>query len=182
MTRYTAPVNDTRFALYDVLGAKALFERLPGFEAATPDIVDAVLEEAAKFTEQILAPINFSGDQQGCVLDKANASVTTPKGFKEAYAHYVDGGWSTLTTPERFGGQGLPETIGAVVKEFIDGANVAWGNFPMLSHGSVEALKAHGEAWQQEAFLKPITDGKWTGTMCLTEPHCGTDLGLLKTK
>jgi alkylation response protein AidB-like acyl-CoA dehydrogenase len=116
------------------------------------------------------------------VLDKAMASVTTPKGFKDAYAKYVDGGWSTLTTPEKFGGQELPETIGAIVKEMIDAANVSWGNFPMLSHGSVEALKAHGEAWQQEAFLKPITDGRWTGTMCLTEPHCGTDLGLLKTR
>ncbi|WP_440223379.1 acyl-CoA dehydrogenase C-terminal domain-containing protein [Dokdonella sp. MW10] len=182
MTRYAAPLKDVRFALYDVLGAEALFQRLPGFESATPDIVDAVLEEAAKFAEQVLAPINHSGDQEGCVLDKASASVTTPKGFKEAYATYVDGGWSTLTTPEKFGGQGLPETVGAIVKEFIDAANVSWGNFPMLSHGSVEALKAHGEAWQQEAFLKPITDGRWTGTMCLTEPHCGTDLGLLKTR
>ena len=182
MTRYTAPLTDIRFALFDVLGANALFQRLPGLESATPDIVDAVLEEAAKFAEQVLAPINHSGDQEGCVLDKATASVTTPKGFKEAYATYVDGGWSTLTTPEKFGGQGLPETIGAIVKEFIDSANVSWGNFPMLSHGSVEALKAHGEAWQQEVFLKPITDGRWTGTMCLTEPHCGTDLGLLKTR
>jgi len=182
MTRYAAPLTDIRFALYDVLGAEALFQRLPGFEAATPDLLDAVLDEAAKFTELVLAPINHSGDQEGCVLDTSNASVSTPKGFKEAYATYVDGGWSTLTTPEKFGGQGLPETIGAIVKELIDGANVAWGNFPMLSHGSVEALKAHGEAWQQDAFLKPITDGRWTGTMCLTEPHCGTDLGLLKTR
>ena len=182
MTRYAAPLTDIRFALYDVLGAEASFQRLPGFEAATPDILDAVLDEAAKFAEQVLAPINHSGDQQGCVLDKASASVTTPSGFKEAYATYVDGGWSTLTTPEKFGGQGLPETIGAIVKELIDAANVSWGNFPMLSHGSVEALKAHGEPWQQEAFLKPITDGSWTGTMCLTEPHCGTDLGLLKTR
>jgi len=182
MTRYAAPLSDIRFALNEVLGADVLFQRLPGFEAATPDIVDAVLEEAAKFAELVLAPINHSGDQEGCTLDKATASVTTPRGFKEAYAKYVDGGWSTLTTPESFGGQGLPETIGAVVKELVDAANVSWGNFPMLSHGSVEALKAHGEAWQQDAFLKPITDGRWTGTMCLTEPHCGTDLGLLKTR
>ncbi|MCB1575921.1 MAG: acyl-CoA dehydrogenase family protein, partial [Xanthomonadales bacterium] len=181
MTQYNAPLKDIRFALQDVLGASALFERLPGFESATPDILDAVLEEAARFAEQVLAPINFSGDQEGCELDKASASVRTPSGFKEAYAQYVEGGWPALTTPESFGGQGLPETIGAIVKEMIDSANVSWGNFPMLSHGSVEALKAHGETWQQEAFLKPITEGRWTGTMCLTEPHCGTDLGLLKT-
>jgi alkylation response protein AidB-like acyl-CoA dehydrogenase len=182
MTQYIAPLKDIRFALQDVLGAGALFARLPGFESATPDILDAVLEEAARFTEHVLAPINLSGDQEGCKLDKATASVRTPSGFKEAYAQYVDGGWPTLTTPESFGGQGLPETVGAIVKEMIDSANLSWGNFPMLSHGSVEALKAHGETWQQEAFLKPITEGRWTGTMCLTEPHCGTDLGLLKTR
>jgi alkylation response protein AidB-like acyl-CoA dehydrogenase len=182
MTQYNAPLKDIRFALQDVLGASALFERLPGFESATPDILDAVLEEAAKFAEQVLAPINFSGDQEGCELDKATASVRTPSGFKDAYVQYVEGGWPALTTPESFGGQGLPETVGAIVKEMIDSANVSWGNFPMLSHGSVEALKAHGEPWQQEAFLKPITEGRWTGTMCLTEPHCGTDLGLLKTR
>jgi alkylation response protein AidB-like acyl-CoA dehydrogenase len=182
MTQYHAPLKDIRFALYEVLGAGALFQRLPGFESATPDILDAVLDEAARFTEQVLAPLNQSADQEGCVLDKASASVRTPKGFKEAYAQYVEGGWSGLTTPEAFGGQGLPETLGAMVKEMVDSANLSWSNFPMLSHGSVEALKVHGESWQQEAFLKPITEGRWTGTMCLTEPHCGTDLGLLKTR
>jgi alkylation response protein AidB-like acyl-CoA dehydrogenase len=182
MTQYHAPLKDIRFALYEVLGAEALFQRLPGFESATPDILDAVLDEAARFTEQVLAPLNHSGDEEGCVLDKANASVRTPKGFKEAYEQYVEGGWSGLTTPEAFGGQGLPETIGAIVKEMVDSANLSWSNFPMLSHGSVEALKVHGESWQQDAFLKPITEGRWTGTMCLTEPHCGTDLGLLKTR
>lgn len=182
MTRYNAPLADIRFVLHDLLGTEALFQRLPGFESATPDIVDAVLEEAAKFAEQVLAPINQSGDAEGCVLDKSTASVSTPKGFKEAYQTYIEGGWSTLTTPEKFGGQGLPETLGAVVKEMIDAANMAWSNFPMLSHGSVEALKVHGEPWQQDVFLKPITEGTWTGTMCLTEPQCGTDLGLLKTR
>ena len=182
MTQYHAPLKDIRFALHEVLGADAVFQRLSGFESATPDIVDAVLDEAARFTEQVLAPINQSADQEGCVLDKATASVRTPKGFKEAYDQYIDGGWSGLTTPEAFGGQGLPETIGAIVKEMVDSANLSWSNFPMLSHGSVEALKVHGEGWQQEAFLKPITEGRWTGTMCLTEPHCGTDLGLLKTR
>lgn len=182
MTVYIAPTKDFNFALHDVLGAEALYARLPGFEHATRDIFDAVLEEAARFTEQVLAPINHSGDQEGCVLDKACASVTTPTGFKDAYQKYVDGGWCGLTKPESFGGQGLPEVIGAAVKEMIDSANMSWGNFPMLSHGAVEALKVHGEAWQQEAFLKPIVEGRWTGTMCLTEPHAGTDLGILKTR
>ncbi len=182
MTPYTAPIKDIRFALNEVLGAEALFQRLPGFESATPDIVDAVLEEAAKFAEQVLAPINWSADQEGCTLDKATASVRTPKGFKEAYAKFVEGGWPALTTPARFGGQELPETVGVIFKEMIDAANMSWSNFPMLSHGASEALKVHGEKWQQDAFLTPIIEGRWTGTMCLTEPQCGTDLGLLKTK
>ncbi|MEP6881654.1 MAG: acyl-CoA dehydrogenase family protein, partial [Dokdonella sp.] len=182
MTSYTAPIKDIRFALNEVLGAEALFQRLPGFESATPDIVDAVLDEAAKFAEQVLAPINWSADQEGCTLDKATASVRTPKGFKEAYAKFVEGGWPALTTPAAFGGQELPETIGVIFKEMIDAANMSWSNFPMLSHGASEALKVHGEKWQQDAFLTPIVEGRWTGTMCLTEPQCGTDLGLLKTK
>ncbi|TXI75484.1 MAG: acyl-CoA dehydrogenase, partial [Dokdonella sp.] len=182
MTQYNAPLADIRFALNDVLGAASLFQRLPNFESATPDIVDAVLEEAAKFAEQVLAPINASADLEGCTLDKASASVRTPKGFKQAYDQFVEGGWPALTIPARFGGQELPETIGAIFKEMVDAANLAWSNFPMLSHGASEALKVHGEPWQQEAFLKPIIEGRWTGTMCLTEPQCGTDLGLLKTR
>jgi alkylation response protein AidB-like acyl-CoA dehydrogenase len=182
MTQYSAPIKDMRFALNEVLGAEALFQRLPGFESATPDIVDAVLEEAAKFAEQVLAPLNWSADQEGCTLDKATASVRTPAGFKDAYTKYVEGGWPALTTPAEFGGQELPETIGVLFKEMIDAANVSWSNFPMLSHGACEALKVHGEKWQQDAFLKPIVEGRWTGTMCLTEPQCGTDLGLLKTR
>ncbi len=182
MTQYKAPIQDIRFALNDVLGAEALFQRLPGFESATSDIVDAVLEEAAKFAEQVLAPLNASADQEGCTLDKATASVRTPKGFKEAYAKFVEGGWPALTVPAEFGGQELPETIGVIFKEMIDSANMSWSNFPMLSHGASEALKVHGEKWQQEVFLTPISEGRWTGTMCLTEPQCGTDLGLIKTR
>jgi alkylation response protein AidB-like acyl-CoA dehydrogenase len=130
----------------------------------------------------VLAPLNASGDEEGCHLDKATAEVTTPKGFKEAYATYIAGGWSGLTAPEEYGGQHLPESIGAPLKEMLDSANLSWGNFPLLSHGATEALRQHGEEWQREAFLKPIVEGRWTGTMCLTEPHCGSDLGLLKTK
>jgi len=182
MNRYAAPLTDLRFALHDVLGVDALYARLPGCEAATGEVIDAVLEEAAKFAEHVLAPLNQSGDAEGCAFDAATHGVRTPKGFKEAFARYVEGGWIGLTADEAFGGQGLPETLGAALKEMIDAANLSWGNYPMLSHGAASALEHHGEDWQREVFLKPLVSGQWTGTMCLTEPHCGTDLGLLKTR
>src|SRR4249919_3679683 len=178
---YRAPLDDMRFVIYDVLDAEPLFARL-GFTDATRDVVDAILDEGARFNEQVLAPLNEIGDQVGCTYDKATGDVRTPPGFREAYAKFVDGGWSGLVSPVEFGGQGLPHLAGVPLKEMIDAANLAWGNFPLLSHGATEALLHHGEAWQQEAFLKPIVEGRWTGTMCLTESHCGTDLGLLKTK
>jgi len=182
MTTYKAPLADIRFVMFDLLKVEAAYQRLPGGEMATRDVVDAILEEAARFSEQVLAPLNASGDEEGCHLDKATAQVTTPKGFKEAYATYVAGGWSGLTAPEEYGGQHLPESIGAPLKEMLDSANLSWGNFPLLSHGASEALRQHGEEWQRQAFLKPIVEGRWTGTMCLTEPHCGSDLGLLKSR
>jgi len=182
MTTYKAPLADIRFVMFDLLKVEAAYQRLPGGEVATRDVVDAILEEAARFSEQVLAPLNASGDEEGCHLDKATAQVTTPKGFKEAYATYIAGGWSGLTAPEEYGGQHLPESIGAPLKEMLDSANLSWGNFPLLSHGASEALRQHGEEWQRQAFLKPIVEGRWTGTMCLTEPHCGSDLGLLKSK
>ena len=178
---YKAPLTDLRFALYDVLGVEPLFQRL-GYTDATRDILDAVLDEAARFTETVLAPLNSVGDEIGSQLDKATGEVTTPPGFKAAYAQFVEGGWTGLTASPELGGQGLPHTMGVPLNELVNASNLAWGNFPLLSHGAVEALKHHGEAWQQEVFLKPLVEGRWTGTMCLTEPHCGTDLGLLKTK
>ncbi|NZA26345.1 acyl-CoA dehydrogenase C-terminal domain-containing protein [Luteimonas sp. SJ-92] len=181
MSTYKAPLADIRFALFDVLQAETLFSRL-GRSEATRDVIDAVLEEGARFNETVLAPLNRIGDEIGCSYDKATGAVTTPPGFREAYAQYVEGGWAGLTAPERFGGQGLPHALGTALKEMIDAANLAWGNFPLLSHGATEALLQHGEPWQQEVFLKPLVDGRWTGTMCLTEPHCGTDLGLLRTR
>nr|MDQ3040044.1 acyl-CoA dehydrogenase family protein [Pseudomonadota bacterium] len=181
MTTYKAPLADIRFVLFDILDSEALFARL-GFTDATRDIVDAVLEEGARFTETVLAPLNRIGDTEGCRYDKASGDVTTPPGFKQAYAQYVDGGWSGLVSPAEFGGQGLPHTAGVPLKEMIDAANLAWGNFPLLSHGATEALLQHGQDWQREVFLGHLVDGSWTGTMCLTEPHCGTDLGLLKTR
>ncbi len=181
-TNYTAPLADIRFDLYDVLEIEKLFAKLPGCGELNRELIDAVLEEAAKFSQTVLAPLNAVGDEQECHWDKSSGEVTTPEGFKHAYEQYVEGGWAGLTAPEEFGGQGLPESIGAPVKEMIDSANLAWGTYPLLSHGATEALRVHGEDWQKEAFLKPIVSGEWTGTMCLTEPHCGSDLGLLKTR
>ncbi len=181
MSTYKAPLTDIRFALYDVLGAEALFAKL-GYGDATRDVLDAVLDEAARFTETVLAPLNSVGDEIGCGFDKATGDVTTPPGFQQAYTQFIEGGWTGLTAAPEHGGQGLPHAMGVPLNEMINAANLAWGNFPLLSHGAVEALRQHGEDWQREAFLKPIVDGRWTGTMCLTEPHCGTDLGLLKTR
>ncbi|MGI0495488.1 acyl-CoA dehydrogenase C-terminal domain-containing protein [Alkalinema pantanalense CENA528] len=181
MNSYTAPLRDMKFALYDVIGVEALYARL-GAHAAQRDVMDAVLEEAAKFNQTVLAPLNQVGDAEGCVHDKASGAITTPKGFKEAYAQFVADGWHGLTSPEEYGGQDLPQSFGIALKEMIDAANLAWGNYPLLSHGATEALKHHGEEWQKEVFLRPIMEGRWTGTMCLTEPHCGSDLGLLKTR
>ncbi len=181
MSTYKAPLDDIRFVLFDVLHADAAFQRL-GFTDATRDILDAVMDEGARFCETVLAPLNAVGDQVGCTLDKASGQVTTPPGFKEAYAEYAAGGWAGLSSPEAFGGQGLPHAAGVPIKEMIDAANLSWGNFPLLSHGATEALLHHGEDWQREAFLRPLVEGRWTGTMCLTEPHCGSDLGLLKTR
>ncbi len=181
MSTYQAPLADIRFALYDVLGVEPLFASL-GYADASRDIIDAVLDEAARFTGSVLAPLNSVGDEIGCAFDGATHEVTTPPGFRQAYAQFVEGGWTGLTASPELGGQGMPHTLGVPLNEMINAANLAWGNFPLLSHGAMEALKQHGEAWQQEVFLKPLTEGRWTGTMCLTEPHCGTDLGLLKTR
>ena len=181
MSSYKAPLRDMQFVLFDVLDVEPTFQRL-GFVEATRDVLEAVLDEGARFTETVLAPLNAVGDQVGCSFDPATGAVTTPPGFKQAYRQYVDGGWAGLTSSPEFGGQGLPHAAGLPLKEMIDAANLAWGNFPLLSHGATEALIHHGEDWQREVFLKPLVEGRWTGTMCLTEPHCGTDLGLLRTR
>ena len=180
MSKYAAPLADMRFVLFDVLQADHVLGRLPAFSDFGREVYDAVLEEAGKFTGQVLAPLNPIGDREGCGFEAGK--VTTPTGFKEAYQQFVDGGWSGLVAEPEYGGQGMPEAIGAAVKEMLDSANLSWGNYPLLSHGATEALKHVAEDWQREVFLKPIVEGRWTGTMCLTEPHCGTDLGLLKTR
>ena len=142
MSSYTAPLSDLRFALHDVLKVEPLFARL-GFTDATADVVDAVLEEAGRFSASVLAPLNSVGDEIGCVLDQATGEVTTPPGFKQAYDQFVDGGWTGLTASPELGGQGLPHTLGVPLNEMINAANLAWGNFPLLSHGAIEALKQH---------------------------------------
>ncbi|QYR53631.1 acyl-CoA dehydrogenase C-terminal domain-containing protein [Lysobacter soyae] len=179
--RYRAPVDDLRFALFDVLNTDKTFEAV-GKPEVGRELVDAILDEAARFTENVLAPLNSVGDEQGCTLDTATGAVKTPEGFKAAYEAYVENGWAGLSAPEEFGGQGMPHVVGAAVKEMIDASNLAWSNFPLLSHGAMDALQFHGNDWMKETFLKPLVSGLWTGTMCLTEPHAGTDLGLLKTR
>ena len=181
MSSYKAPLDDIRFALFDVLDSEKTFARL-GFADANRELIDAVIDEAARFSETVLAPLNKVGDQVGCKFDSASGEVVVPPGFKQAFDQFVEGGWTGLTNDPAHGGQGMPATLGGVLTEMIDSANLAWGNFPMLSHGAVKALETYGEDWQKEVFLKPLVEGRWTGTMCLTEPHCGTDLGLLKTK
>ncbi|MBK6333073.1 MAG: acyl-CoA dehydrogenase C-terminal domain-containing protein [Thermomonas sp.] len=181
MSSYKPPLDDIRFALFDVLGSEANFARL-GFADANRELVDAVIDEAARFSETVLAPLNRIGDEVGCKFDPATGDVSVPPGFKQAFDQFVEGGWTGLTNDPEFGGQGMPAALGGVLTEMVDSANLAWGNFPMLSHGAVKALETYGEDWQKTVFLEPLVAGTWTGTMCLTEPHCGTDLGLLKTR
>jgi alkylation response protein AidB-like acyl-CoA dehydrogenase len=181
MSRYNAPLADMRFVLFDLLDVEREFARL-GFSDVGRELLDAILEEGARFAETVLAPLNRVGDEVGCSHDRETGRVTTPPGFREAYSQYVEGGWTGLVAPVEHGGQGLPQAAGFPLKEMIDAANLAWGNFPLLSHGATEALAHHGTDWQREVFLKPLVEGRWTGTMCLTEPQCGSDLGLLRTR
>jgi alkylation response protein AidB-like acyl-CoA dehydrogenase len=182
MTIYKAPLDDLRFALYDVLGAEQKLTALQGGDGHTRDLLDAVLEEAARLSEQVLAPTNGPGDEEGCRYDKATQTVITPKGFKEAFRAFSEGGWAGLTQAEEFGGQALPNALGTATMEIFQSGNLAWSLYPLLSEGACHALEIHGTDAQKDEFLKPIVEGRWTGTMCLTEPQAGSDLGLLKTR
>ena len=146
------------------------------------DLINAVLEEGAKFATDVLLPLNISGDQEGCTLDIATHAVTTPKGYKEAYEKYVEGGWAALSCDPAYGGQGLPLVINQCFYEMLNSTNQAWTMYPGLTHGGYAALHTHGTDEQKQTYLHKMTSGEWTGTMCLTEPHCGTDLGLMRTK
>jgi alkylation response protein AidB-like acyl-CoA dehydrogenase len=179
MPEYKAPLRDYKFLLDDVFDAKGHYEHL-GAEDATPDMVEAILSEGAKFVEQVLSPLNQIGDQQGCRLE--DGKVITPDGFKEAYQQYIENGWPSLSNPQEFGGQGLPESISTMISEMAGGANWSWGMYPGLSHGAKNTLELHGTDEQKETYLTKLVSGEWTGTMCLTESHAGSDLGLIKTR
>lgn len=180
MPQYTPPVRDTRFILSDVLGVQN-HANLPGFANATADVVDAVLEEGGRFVAEVLFPLNLSGDQQGCTR-RDDGSVTTPDGFKAAYDQFVESGWATLSAPEEFGGQGMPHVVSTAFQEYMISANMAFAMYPGLTHGAIAALLAKGSQEQKEKYVPKMVSGEWGGTMNLTEPHCGTDLGLIKTK
>ena len=182
MPSYNPPVRDMQFVLHEVLNVAEELKALPAHAETDADTINAVIEEAGKFAAEVTFPLNISGDEEGCVLDKATHEVKTPTGFKEAYAKYVEGGWPALSCDPAFGGQGLPFVVNQCLFEMLNSANQAWTMYPGLSHGAYEALVAHGTDEQKKTYLPKLVSGEWTGTMCLTEPHCGTDLGLLGRK
>ncbi|MFZ5795449.1 MAG: acyl-CoA dehydrogenase C-terminal domain-containing protein [Sphingomonas sp.] len=180
MPKYTPPARDVRFVLDHVVGLPA-YADLPGFQNATPDVVDAVLDEGGKFVAEVLFPLNHSGDQEGCTRHD-DGSVTTPKGFKEAYDAFVESGWGTLSAPEEFGGQAMPHVVSTAFQEFMISSNMAFAMYPGLTHGAIAALLVKGSDEQKAKYVPNMVSGKWGGTMNLTEPQCGTDLGLIRTR
>ena len=182
MPTYTPPLRDMQFVMYEVLNVVDDLKAMPKHADIDADTINSVLEEAGKFASEVTFPLNISGDTEGCKLDQATHEVTTPKGFKEAYAKFVEGGWPGLSADPQFGGQGLPLVVSQCFNEMLNSANQAWAMYPGLTHGAYAALHTHGTDEQKATYLHKMTSGQWTGTMCLTEPHCGTDLGLMRTK
>ncbi len=179
MPIYKAPLRDMRFTLFELHGGDTL-SQMPNYESFTRDLIDPVLEEAARIAEEVLQPINRSGDEEGCTLE--NGVVRTPKGFKEAYHLFRQGGWTSIASDPVYGGQGLPRSVSMMMEEMICSANLSFGMYPGLSHGAYKALHAYASDNLKQKFLPKLVDGTWAGTMCLTEPHCGTDLGLMRSK
>ena len=179
MIQFKAPLRDINFLINDVFDFQSHYKNIPGGDEATPDMVDAIIGEAARFSEEVLSPLYQVGDE-GCQFN--NGEVTTPAGFKEAYNQYTEGGWQGMSAPVEYGGQGLPLSLGVIKSELIGTANWVWGMYPGLSLGAMNTIYLHGTEEQKQTFLVPLTEGRWTGTMCLTEPQCGTDLGQVKTK
>jgi 3-(methylsulfanyl)propanoyl-CoA dehydrogenase len=179
MATYKAPLREMRFVLHELLGVAEL-AKLPGYEEATADVVDAILEEGAKLCENELFPLNRSGDEEGCSYE--NGVVRTPKGFKEAYKLFVEGGWMALSCDPAYGGQGLPKYVNLAAEEMICSANLSFGIYPGLSVGAYNAIEASATSELKARYLPKLVSGEWAGTMCLTEPQCGTDLGLVRTR
>jgi alkylation response protein AidB-like acyl-CoA dehydrogenase len=180
MPSYKAPIRDLQFVFHELHQADEILRSLPGFDEVSPDLVDAILEEGAKVCEEVLQPINQSGDQEGCQFN--DGAVTTPAGFKAAYQTYIEGGWPSLAADPELGGQGLPETISFMLEEMLCSANVSFSLYPGLTRGAINSINSHATDALKEQYLPKMVEGVWSGTMCLTEPHCGTDLGLVRTK
>ena len=178
---YQPPVNDIKFVLFDVLGLDQL-QTLEKYADATPDIICAVIEEAGKLAAEVLQPVNKVGDEQGCTYDPQTHAVKTPDGFIDAYRQFTEAGWASLDAPVEYGGQGLPHTLKFIVDEMVCSSNLSLGMYPGLTHGAISALHAHGSQALKDTYLENLVSGQWTGTMCLTEPQCGTDLGMIRTK
>ncbi|VUD48031.1 3-methylmercaptopropionyl-CoA dehydrogenase [Thalassocella blandensis] len=180
MSDYKVPMRDMQFVMNELLDFDAHYQSIGKGDDASSDIVSAIMEESAKFCENVLAPLNAVGDEEGCQWN--DGEVKTPTGFKEAYQQFVEAGWPSMTHEESVGGQGLPESLGTILSEMAGSANWSWAMYPGLSHGAMKTLELHGTDDQKQTYLTQLVSGAWTGTMCLTEPHCGTDLGMLRTK
>ncbi|HEX7385392.1 MAG TPA: acyl-CoA dehydrogenase C-terminal domain-containing protein [Burkholderiaceae bacterium] len=182
MPQYTPPLRDLRFVLHELFDVSAELKRLPPHAELDTDTINAVLEEAGKFAAEVVFPLNRPADEEGCHYDPATKAVTTPAGFRESYAKYVEGGWGALSCDPAFGGQGLPIVLNQCLFEMLNSASQAWAMYPGLTHGAYECLREHGTPEQKATYLPKLVSGEWMGTMCLTEAHCGTDLGLLRTR